>query len=540
MNISLACLAVAHVLSGPYLAMAPMSQRSTLSIGSSRFASFFSHCLFSSAALRLNVQRSVFSHFQSSAISLSREDFTGEPGRVDRQQGSGTEPATFTECRFDGCSDPNYGGAIFTRGYLVSIDSCGFFDCTAGKNGGAIAAAAATGSTEAETGWDWIGTWGNLETLPGIEINKTCFSQCFVTGDKSGTNENDKLGFVLYAHATQMGMFDFSAIDCSRSGAQHASVFFAWSNDVLTKHGNLSIGSEFVGEDVSAFRVMYAGYKQSDKYHPGSYTGIPAVNHNYHHTDGFKSTNVYWAHLKEGLCSHVLDYIDVTNTQLNDGGAIFYAYWDDPKDTSGNQLQVKNCNVFKVTGQNTKLHGRSDEISIQLLLANCKTDVEAWAVEGQVVVTQNYTPNELVMENEQYCILPDPASDSSYDAYSSDSGDSGSDPDNTEDDPDAGAGTGNNDRPLDPGAIAGIVIGILLLIALIILLIFFLIWRRKRTSSSENSKEENENEMVAETTTTQTGADAGIATVNYNQTQLNQIFEMSDSAMFEDEAEESI
>ena len=540
MNISLASLAVAHVLSGPYLTIAPMSQRSTLSIGSSRFARFFSNCLFSSAALRLNVHQSVFSHFQSSAISLSREDFTGEPGRVDRQQGSGTDPATFTECRFDGCNDANYGGAIFTLGYFVSIDSCGFFNCTAGKNGGAIAAAG-VGSTGTETAWGWIGTWNNPESgiNAGVEINKTCFSQCFVTGDKSGTDESDKLGFVLYAHATQIGMFDFSAIDCSRSDAEQASVFFAWSNDVLTEHGNLSIGSEFLGTDVSAFRFMYVGFDQGVyEKRPDSYTGIPAVNHRYHHTDGFKSTHVYWAHLKEALCSHVLDSIDVTNTQLNDNGAIFYAYWLDPKNTHGNGLHVKNCNVFKVTGQNTKLHGRGDESKIEIVLENCKTDVEAWAEDGKVTVTQSYTPNELVMENEQYCILPDPASD----AYSSESGDldSGSDPDNTEDDPDAGAGTGNNDSPLAPGAIVGIVIGILLLIALIILLIFFLIWRRKRTSSSENPKEENENEMVAETTTTQTGTDAGIVTANYDQTQLNQIFEMSDSAMFEDDAEESI
>ena len=538
MNISLASLTVAHVLSGPYLTMVSMSQRSTLSVGGSHFARFFSNCLFSSAALRLNVQRSVFSHFQSFAISLSRAlNFTGEHERVEIQtQSNNLEPVTFTECSFDGCSDAEFGGAIFTFGYLVSIDSCGFFNCTAGKNGGAIAVG--RGWEGHETTWPWIGSWGDLDTLPGVEINKTCFSQCFVTGERSGEydNENDKLGFVLYTHAIQVGLFDFSAIDCSRSGAQHASVFFAWSQDVLTEHGNISVGSKFVGEDVSAFRFMYAGSQQSQDKLPGSYTGIPAVNHRYHHTDGFKSKHVYWAHIAEGRCSHVLDYVDVTNTKLIDDGAIFYAYWVEPTSgTSGNQLQVKNCNVFKVvTGQNTKLYDCSDKEKIESKIENCKTDVQVWAEAGKVTVTQIYTPNKLVMENEQYCIFPDPASD----AYSSESGDldSSSDPDNTEDAPNVGTGTGSKDSPFAPEAIAGIVIGILLLIALIILLIFFLIWRRKRIFSSENSKEENVTDVATETTTTQTGADAGIVTANSNQTQLNQNF---DSAMLEDDAEEA-
>ena len=52
-------------------------------------------------------------------------------------------------------------------------------------------------------------------------------------------------------------------------------------------------------------------------------------------------------------------------------------------------------------------------------------------------------------------------------------------------------------RPVDPGLIAGIVVGLLLLLLLLILLILFFLWCRKKKSSSESEQESNDEESLS-------------------------------------------
>ena len=57
---------------------------------------------------------------------------------------------------------------------------------------------------------------------------------------------------------------------------------------------------------------------------------------------------------------------------------------------------------------------------------------------------------------------------------------------------------GPGGRPVDPGLIAGIVVGLLLLLLLLILLILLFLWCRRKKSSSESEKESEDEETLSE------------------------------------------
>ena len=581
MNSTFVHLVVTQALAGPYLAVPAMSRHSALFIASGRFTNFFSHLLFTSALMKLNFLDTTFRNFQSSAIFLSREEGCPLEGeRWDRPDGWGSAPAGLKGCKFQSCSalegsGDKMGGAIRSKGYALSVVECGFFDCMAATNGGAIAA---TG-----TGNGWIGSWYQKQGLPGVKIDRTCFQQCRVRDTATGV---DKVGHVLFAYSVQIGIFDFSAWDCSVEGSKHAALFSARCNDFLTECGNMSLSSPFTNGDVSAFQILYVGEKIPDgqKRVDGSWTGIPAAIHRFHHTSGFKCEHVYSANLNNGLSSHVLENIDVIDTTLVDGetshSAIFYA-WKSNGDGSGHEFQIRTCNVFDVVHNSGKFYRLGPKnwqyIPITPKISNCFTNVKDWEErQNQAFIEysqDSYTPNTFEMENELYCIwkpteppleteteelvdtITTEAEPFESDGPSSFDIDTFSEPDTdplsndteidatTQTDESDTEEPGSQNRGLPPGAIAGIVIGIFLVILAIIIILIFLL-RPRKISSSGSVQDDNEMESEATTITTTTEMSYPLATTaNYNETQINQIFELSDSiepAPFEDGIEEAI
>lgn len=576
MNSTFVHLVVRQALAGPYLGVPAMSKHSALLIANGRFTNFFSHFLFTSALLKLKFLDTTFRNFQNSAILLSREDGCPlEGGRWVHLDGWGSASADLKGCQFQSCyilegSGDKMGGAILSKGYALSVVECGFFDCMAATNGGAIAA---TG-----TGDGWIGSWYQKQGLPGVKIDRACFQQCRVRDMATGV---DEVGHVLFAYSVQIGIFDFSALDCSMEGSKRAALFFARCNDFLTERGNMSLSSAFTGGDVSAFQILYVGEKIPDgqKRVDGSWTGIPAAIHRFHHTSGFQCEHVYSANLNNGLSSHVLENIDVIDTTLVDGetshSAIFYA-WKSNGDGSGHELQIRTCNVFDVVHNSGKFYRLGPKnweyIPITPKISNCLTNVQAWEERQNNIVIEysqdSYTPNTFKMENELYCIWKpteppletetETATEEPLDTritteepFESD-GPSSFDVDTFTVDTEIGPATqtdesdtedsGIQNRGLPPGAIAGIVIGIFLVIAIILILIFLLRPRKISSSGSSQHDNEMESEGATITATTETSYPL-VTTTNYNETQINQIFELSDSiepAPFESGIEEAI
>lgn len=565
MNSSFVHLVVARALAGPYLTVPPMSKQTALSITNGRFTNFFSHFLFSSASVKLNVFDTTFRNFQSSAISLSRDGDQCPESPGGRYENSpdcdSIQRAQITSCTFENCKCDNDGGAIFIRGNPLSIDRCGFFSCTSRVNGGAIAAMGCEGER-------WIGDWSQDATLPGIRIDKSCFQQCYVAGTAgdTGAGEENKLGHVLYGYSVQIGIFDFSALDCSQQGSNNAAVFFARSNDLMTEYGNISLSSDVSGgeyEDVSAFQVLYVG-RSWDEWKDKSWNKQkPEVTHRFHHTKGFTCKHVYWAHLQQGSSNHIFEYVDVLQTTFvvgrdfkEDTSEPTIFFMKKGQDESTGTVQMKHCNVFDVTGIQGHFYNKDTEV----VLDDCKSDVKEW--EGIIVIT-SYVPNAFDMENEQYCpwqptdpllettteepfetetsteepVEPDVPSSVDIDTFSEPDTDlmtSDAEADPTESDESNEPDESNPEAPpnqntgLPPAAIAGIVIGILLIIAVILILVFLLL-RRKKTSSSGSIRDENEMESETTTITTTTETSYPLTTTaNYNETQINQIFELSE------------
>lgn len=596
MNSSFVHLVVAQALMGPYLTVPATSKHTTVSITNGRFTNFFSHFLFTSASLKLNVLDATFRNFQSSAIALSRDVCPSEKGKGWRQySGNGQDQVTLNGCVFQECHnnqnfDNGDGGAVYSQGYKISIIECGFYDCTASKNAGAIAATK-------DAAWNWLDKdFNNKENPAGVLITRTCFQQCYVTGTaahEGGWEEESKLGHVLYTYSWQVGLFDFSALDCSRKGSNRAAVFFARSADFWSERGNMSLSSEVSGgenEDVSAFQVLHVGLQnQADKL-PGAWEDFASVNHRFHHTKGFTCKHVYWAHLEQGKSSHVLSNVDVIDTTIVAGNdpredwtspAIFYAmHWDTGGE--GHQLRLTNVVVYGVTdktGEGAFAGKNNDAFTIYTI--DCATNYPTWVNSGAGIASlESYTPVAFDMENQQYCPLQptdpplettteeplEPETDSqTEEPFDSDSPteepfetetdspteepvepdvpssvDTFSEPDtdpmtsDAEVDPTAETDESNPEAPpsqnsgLPPAAIAGIVIGILLIIAVILILVFLLL-RRKKTSSSGSIRDENEMESETTTITSTTETSYPLATTaNYNETCINQIFELSD------------
>lgn len=523
MNISLLHLTISSAVGIPHLTMPCMSIPSLVSIQNGRFTRFSSHFLLASA-IRLNAGCSLFKQFQKSAVVLSTSGTDHSSERIENngivhESGDGFTKASFTTCVFEECHSPDGdGGAIRTKGFLIHISSCQFNKCTAGKNGGAIHALGYTSEL-------WFGDWEKPDTLPGVEIRNSVFSQCYVTGDPDLSGEENELGYVLYTRTMQTGIFGFTVEDCSRQGGKRAAVFYLWCNDLMADTGNMTIHPEFAGNDVSVCHVQYAGAVGNGKAYGELH--IPAVAHKFHIIQGFTAEHVYWADTKDGQSSHVLDYIDVINTTLVNG-AIFYA--SNNNAGSDHQLQVNYCNVYGVegTGKFYDVYFANNNNPITPKISFCTTDVLEWDEHGKEInVTYvNMTMVEPDMESlSEELVIPD--DDSKIQPL----------PDTDEN---SGKSGGNNKEPLPNGVIAAIAVVCSLIVIALVCLLIVLMFRRKKSSSD---KEEEEHEMDSDTACTMTATAAWEAETHpmvQREKDINQIFEMTDTTDFHGDFYESM
>lgn len=534
MNITLVHWLVHQALVGPYLSIPQLSHHQFLSLGNGQFSNFFSNFIFARSPLNIAVTHSDFKHFQSSAVALSSASGLFENQiYYDTQsvtqgdiQGEGSK-ATFKSCIFYNCNSPNTGGAILSEsGIRVFIDSCQFVRCSAKDNGGALSV----------TNYDgWLGNWNNGQNLPSFSISKSCFVECMVQNDPTDVSDNTKgVGFVVYTKAVQVFFNDFSMIDCARDGTSNVEAVFGWINEMKTSNGNLSILS-YKPSNMGAFNIRYVGRTTE-------LTGRwLSVKHENHYVSGFNCQYVYWAHLHEGICNHELSNIDVVNTVFSgENCAIFYGEKGNVDDWKRSKSKLTNCQVFNVENSEKGVFCKHGLGEGDIEYTNCKCNVENWKVDGKVSYVTEYVPNENLLIDSVECDYVPPESsgseESSYEDIESEADDSEVTGETFEsDEVSQNNPTGKGAMP--PEAIAGIVIGIFVIVAIVLVIIFFVV-RRKKTSSG-TVREENEMESEPTTVTTTTGTAYPLVTTgNYNETQLNQVFEASDS--FRDSAEEEI
>ena len=520
MNISLLHLTISSAIGIPHLTVPGRSIPTSVSIQNGRFTRFCSH-FFLGSAIRLSAGSSIFKQFQNSAVVLSSDpSSTGQTFQepVVDESGDGFTQASFTTCVFEECQSPDDGGAIRTKGFLIRINNCQFNKCTAGKNGGAIHALSNDNN-------GWIGQWTNANTLPGVEIRNSVFSQCYVTGDPDQQGDANEIGYALYTRAAQTGIFGFTVEDCSRKGGNRAAVFYLWCNDLMADTGNMTIHPEFAGDDVSVCHVQYAGAAGNGNAYGD--LNIPAVAHKFHVIQGFKAEHVYWADTKDDQSSHVLDYIDVINTTLVNG-AIFYAHNDGSG--SGHQLIVNYCNVYGVegTGKFYDVYFANGNNPITPNISFCTTDVSEWDEhEKEINVTYvNMTIVEPDIESaSEELVIPDDESKAQPL------------PD-TDENP--GKSGGNNKEPLSNEVIAAIAVVCSLIVIALVCLLVVLMLRRKKSSSS---KEEEEHELDSDTAYTMTTTAAWEAETHpmvQREKEINQIFEITDTTDFQRDFNESM
>ena len=477
-----------------------------------------------------------FRHFQNSAISLNRADTTYSEKVYDSPQEvpGEYESAAFNLCTFYDCQAKDTGGAISsTAEAAVFIENCGFLKCTAQNNGGAIYIVNASNPKD-----EWFGSWDAGLGLPGLQINGSCFSECYVTGTPTGTDEKSKVGYVMYTRMIQAVMNDFSALDCSRSGAGHGAVFGAWINDLVTRNGNMSIGNSVRATDLSAFNIQFGGYNNGQN-KIGRQAGI---DHSFHVTSGFKCQYLYQTNVQDTNSVGFFRKITVLDMEavIPEGGkaSVFYVDFSGKEEGPSDHLkdvEVSECSVFLSAAGETDYtafsfylaegYNTGDGNSPQETISSCQTNVDAWYSDGKITVTTEVPNIDLELTNGQYCDYEP------LDA-SSDTNDAG---DTDDEDP-------SKSGSLKPGEIAGIIIAVLVIIAIIIVIIILVRRRKEFTTESTGGQEEKKDAENSETTTTNTTlANVDPFSANYNQTQMNQMFEGIDSiAMrsFEEEGPE--
>ena len=346
--------------------------------------------------------------------------------------------------------------------------------------------------------------------------------------------QKDGIGFALYAKAMHVVMTDFTAVDCARDQAKNAAVFFGWINELGTNNGNLSI-AKFRPSNLGAFSVCYVG--RTTEYD----SRWLSVKHTNHYVQGFTCQYVYHAMLHEGICNHELTQIDVIDTSFSGQAcAVFYAQDGKVYDWRRSKLKLNKCQVINVENSDLGAFCKFDLGDSDIEKTECRCNIAEWADITQtadyspyvdpIVVECDYEPPTTQSDTESILYTDETLESDTEWQSSLESKDDEKDPEDQSD---------KKGSPLSAGAIVGIVLAILILIAIIIVILFLLRRRRLSSSGSENSDKEHEmEETETSATANTTWADpASVASTNYNQTQLNQIFQESDDEFdnFEEE-----
>ena len=299
-------------------------------------------------------------------------------------------------------------------------------------------------------------------------------------------------GYAVHMFALTWNLNDLSFVDCAIDGAQDGFVVSGRGNTVYS--GQVNFSNTVPTVSVGALTVAYVG---------GS-----SATMNYHRVDGFKSHWVYDALLQAAGAWFIFNHVDITNLEFSsaDDCAVFSARLDGT--ANNNQLDVNDCNVYFVTGT-----GKLWISAVFAAAKNCFTDREDFVTEG-VTLRQELVPNQLELANEAYCYYEteQPGGDTET-VLDSGEGDLPIDIDSSsDDDKENNDNSGKDGAPLSDGAIAGIVVAILVIIGIVVaLLVLFVLRRRHVSSDSTTNDAPTDHEMDSETVTTQTTTQTGVS-----------------------------
>ena len=513
MNISLLNLVVASSLQGPYLSQGPSRLGGTVTVRNGRFTRFFNSFLYSAAPLGVELSSSTFTSFQNSAILIQAEEAAELVNQTFNEtqkfMGSKIEGCLFTEC-----VGAEKGGAVYVDTVSLTVKYSSFFNCSA-QTGGALFV---------------TGAWP-----VSVTIETCCFVGCVGTGKACG--------YAGEIYGQQVVFSDVSLVDCVSPDGDVGYVILGGANGL--KSANVNMSNTIASKCIGGFKFTNVHHQNADV--------------SYHHASGFSCSYLYsfmvetWDDLPAVVR---VSHVDVTNLTFAEGDVLQVppeqcpggcptpaVFWTlNSQASSGhiaNGIEVSNCNVFGVQGDGTFLWAW---YGAKMSASECRSDRD-FKLEG-VTFTETYTPNELTMNNEEYCYYgpeePEPETlsdtedvETSLETDNPEPMDSPSDdePAIESDSPteEKTEGGKENDKPLSDGAIAGIVVGILVVIVIIIVIVVILLLR-KRPASNDDTKEPDESELDSETVTFThtTEAIEGLDQESYAPKPSHNIFEVED------------
>ena len=505
MNISLLNLVVASSLQGPYLLQGPSRLGAAVTVRNGRFTRFFNNFLYSSVPLGLDLSSSTFKGFQNSAIFVQAEEATELVNQTFNENQT-FHGAKIEGCIFIECVGGEKGGAVYVDTKSLTVRYSSFFNCSA-QTGGALFV---------------TGAWPE-----SVTIETCCFVGCVGTGQACGYAGE------IYGQSVRIS--DVSLVDCVSADGDVGYVLLGGANGL--KSANVNMSNTLSSKCIGAFK----------------FTGIHFEDTlvTYHHASGFSCSYLYYFILETWSNRPAVarvSYIDVENLTLTEGDvlqevcspdcpspAVFWAINNpqNSKDHEANRIEVSYCNVFDVQGNGAFLWAW---YKAYMEASECRSN-RNFNLAG-VTVTDTYTPNELTMNNEEYCYYRPEETETLSDTEDLETNtlepmDSSSDdePVVESDSPteEKTEGGKENDKPLSDGAIAGIVVGILVVIAIIIVIVVILLLR-KRPASNDDTKEPDESEFDSETVTIThtTEAIEGLDQESYAPKPSHNIFEVED------------
>lgn len=515
MNVSLLNLIISSALHGPYLSVGASARGYGLMVKDGHFARFFNSFLYASSGLHLHLEASTFSHFQGSAIVLERDPYYVDCKAADGQQqnvfGYDWYPVVY-DCTYQDCHGAGQGGAMIVgANWGAEVKRCSFFNCSATEKGGALFVRGGSG--------DWISKAGDdkLESNPLI-VESCCFVKCWV---ESETPSVQGQAVCSLAHFTKV--FQDSFFDCGAGEEGEGYVWYMGANRI--RSSNVNVSNTVDTPNIGAFNIMYIQ---------------TILDIQYHCVYGLNSKNVYSLTMdsKAGNDARQFHFIDVIDQKLSSGGAVFMVYSE-----SSEQIDVSlaNVNVFGISGEDIKFDNRQRD-SVTVSVQDCWSDHQ-WGRED-ITFTETQKTNTFEVDGDQYCIFPpreteivsseeelmdSPSSEYSdiddmtsfepsseldtdeIDTSDATPGASEEEKDTSEEDPantDDDSNIKPDDKKLDDGAIAGIVIGVLVVVAVIVILIVFLVLRRRAGSDSFATSDPTvQHEMDSETSQTITATE---------------------------------
>ena len=239
-------------------------------------------------------------------------------------------------------------------------------------------------------------------------------------------------------------------------------------------------------------------------------------------------------------------FIDIMDQKMIGESPIIFSFMSEyrgEQDKPDMSVALENVNIFGLMGTAVQLFARIEDpnlpdIKFEVHVSGCKTDYTRWSdVQGMEQATrQTHTFDS---SNEQYCIFPpteaeivytsesdmpsdeselptdsetgNEETDSATEEFTSDDDEGGPEPGDSS--TTSGESDAKKENPLSNGAIAGIVIGVIVVLAIIAVVVVLLLLRRRKQGreSEDNSDATVEHEFDSENTVTTTATIEGLS-----------------------------